>query len=183
MDKPNWYFCAIHLFHLFSSFQTNTTFFTTIYMKKCPSSLRCWDLNPQPSAHESPPITTRPGLPLSILRHHVLILSTPSKLSCTIFWGKKCFFKWAISFSLFSSYQYTVVSKQMFNINKFLPMTGFQLVLEATALPTEPQPLPRGKEVNLAFHLLYWRSPVSTFLNCDIWDLIVKVLFEKNNKK
>ena len=30
------------------------------------------------------------------------------------------------SFSLFSSFQYTVDSKQMFNINKFLPMTGFE---------------------------------------------------------
>ena len=31
------------------------------------------------------------------------------------------------SFSLFSSFQYTVDSKQMFDINKFLPMTGFEL--------------------------------------------------------
>ena len=31
------------------------------------------------------------------------------------------------SFSLFLSLQYTVDSKQMFNINKFLPMTGFEL--------------------------------------------------------
>ena len=30
-------------------------------------------------------------------------------------------------FSLFSCLQYTVDSKQMFNINKFLPMTGFKL--------------------------------------------------------
>ena len=30
------------------------------------------------------------------------------------------------SFSLFSSFQYTVDSKQMFYINKFLPMTGFE---------------------------------------------------------
>ena len=30
------------------------------------------------------------------------------------------------SFSLFSSFQYTVDSKQMFNINTFLPMTGFE---------------------------------------------------------
>ena len=29
----------------------------------CPSSLRCMDSNPRPSEHESPPITTRPGLP------------------------------------------------------------------------------------------------------------------------
>ena len=30
------------------------------------------------------------------------------------------------SFSLFLSFQYTVDSKQMFDINKFLPMTGFE---------------------------------------------------------
>ena len=30
------------------------------------------------------------------------------------------------SFSLFSSFQYTVDSIQMFNINKFLLMTGFE---------------------------------------------------------
>ena len=30
------------------------------------------------------------------------------------------------SFSLFSSFQYTVGSKKMFNINKFLPMAGFE---------------------------------------------------------
>ena len=32
-------------------------------MKKFPSSIRCRDLNSQPVEHESPPITTRPGLP------------------------------------------------------------------------------------------------------------------------
>ena len=30
------------------------------------------------------------------------------------------------SFSLFSSFQYTVDSKQMFNVNKYLPMIGFE---------------------------------------------------------
>ena len=30
--------------------------------EKCPSSIRCRDSNPQPSEHESPPITTRPGI-------------------------------------------------------------------------------------------------------------------------
>ena len=34
-----------------------------INMKKCPFSLRRWDSNPQPLECESPPITTRPGLP------------------------------------------------------------------------------------------------------------------------
>ena len=39
------------------------------------------------------------------------------------------FFKWAIPglFFFISSFQYTVDSKQMFNINKLLPMTGFDL--------------------------------------------------------
>ena len=32
-------------------------------MKKCPSSIQCWDSNQQPSEQESPPITIRPGLP------------------------------------------------------------------------------------------------------------------------
>ena len=34
-------------------------------MWKCQSSIRCWDSNPWPSGHESPPITTRPGLPFT----------------------------------------------------------------------------------------------------------------------
>ena len=53
------------LFHLFSSFQTNIIriFTTNKCVKKCPSSIQCWDLNPQPSKHESSPITTSPELP------------------------------------------------------------------------------------------------------------------------
>ena len=49
-------------FRLFSSFQTNN-FYNNKNVKKCPSSIRCWDWNPQLSELESPPITTRPGLP------------------------------------------------------------------------------------------------------------------------
>ena len=48
-------------------------------------------------------------------------------------------------FLYFRLFEYTVDSIQMFDINKFLPLTGFEprtLVSEATALPTEPQPLP-----------------------------------------
>ena len=64
-------------FCLFSSFKTNITIFTTNKYEKCPTRIRCWDSNPQPSQHESPPITTRGGL-----------LSPPSTLyelpaSCT----------------------------------------------------------------------------------------------------
>ena len=35
------------LFHLFLSFQTNITIFTTDLCEKCPSSIRCWDSNRQ----------------------------------------------------------------------------------------------------------------------------------------
>ena len=49
---------------------------------------------------------------------------------CILYFFKKMFFKkWAIPglfFSLFSSFQYTVDSKHMFNINKKFPMTGFE---------------------------------------------------------
>ena len=47
--------------------------FTTNICEKCPSRIRYRDLNPQPSECESPPITTRPGLPpvpLTPLFHH-----------------------------------------------------------------------------------------------------------------
>ena len=49
------------------------------------------------------------------------------------------------SFSLFSSFQSTVDSKQMFSINinpcRWLDSNRGPLVSEGTALPTEPQPL------------------------------------------
>ena len=53
-------------------------------MWKCASSLRCWDSNPQPSEHESPPIITMPGLPPSlatILLYDLFFAS--SSLYCT----------------------------------------------------------------------------------------------------
>ena len=53
------------LFRLFLSFQTNITILTTNIREKMlrPSSLRCRDSNPRPLEHESPPKSTRPGLP------------------------------------------------------------------------------------------------------------------------
>ena len=35
---------------------------------KYPASIRCWDSIPQPSEHESTPITTKPRLPPSALQ-------------------------------------------------------------------------------------------------------------------
>ena len=56
MDQPQ------RLFHLFLPFQTNITIFTANKCEKCPSSIWCQDSNSRPLEHESPPITTRPGL-------------------------------------------------------------------------------------------------------------------------
>ena len=62
-------------FPLFSTFQTNTTIFTT---NKCPSSTWCWDSNSQPLEYESPAITTRPWLPSFIC--HIFPISFISVL-------------------------------------------------------------------------------------------------------
>ena len=44
-------------------FKPTLQFLQQIHVKKCPSSIWCRELNPQPSKDESPPITTRPGHP------------------------------------------------------------------------------------------------------------------------
>ena len=56
------------LFRLFSVFSNKQYNFYNKSMWKmpCSSSIRRWDLNPWPLECESPPITTRPGLPPSI---------------------------------------------------------------------------------------------------------------------
>ena len=63
------------IFGLFK--QTSLQFLQQIYVKKCPSSIQCQDSNPQPSEHEPPPITTRPGFPQMLC----LFLRLPSVLS------------------------------------------------------------------------------------------------------
>ena len=47
------------LFILRSFSNTNHNFLLLINVKKCPSSIQCWDSNPRPLEHESSPITTR----------------------------------------------------------------------------------------------------------------------------
>ena len=48
---------------LLSLFKHKLQFSQKINVKKCHSSIHCRELNSQPLEHESPPITTRPGLP------------------------------------------------------------------------------------------------------------------------
>ena len=60
------------LFRLFSVFSNkHYKFLQQIYVKRCPYSIWCWDSNPRPLERESPPITTKPGLPpqIKVARH------------------------------------------------------------------------------------------------------------------
>ena len=52
-------------------------------MKNDPSSMQHWDSNPRPSEHESPPLTTRPGLPDSLANE--LSTSTSDTISMESF--------------------------------------------------------------------------------------------------
>ena len=51
----------LHLFLVF--FKQRMQISQQIYVKKCPSSIWYFDSNSRPSEYESPPLTTRPGLP------------------------------------------------------------------------------------------------------------------------
>ena len=51
-------FCLCSVFSI-----KHYSFLQQIYVKKCPFSIWRWDTNWQPSDYESPPLTTRPGLP------------------------------------------------------------------------------------------------------------------------
>ena len=64
---PGLFFVYFHLFH-----KQTIKFLQQINVKKCPSSIWCWDWNRQPWHNESHPITTRPGLVfcLSIVSFH-----------------------------------------------------------------------------------------------------------------
>ena len=50
-------------FIYFCLFKHTLQFLQQINVKKCPSSMWWRDSNSRPLEHESPPITTRPGLP------------------------------------------------------------------------------------------------------------------------
>ena len=52
-----------HFFIYFRLFQRILKFLKQINVKNAHSVSSIWDSNQRPSEHESPPITTRPGLP------------------------------------------------------------------------------------------------------------------------
>ena len=72
MGQPGLFYCLLSVFS-----NKHYNFYNNI-CDKCPSSIRCQDLNPQPLGRESPPITTRPWLP----PWHTYQL----QVQCLIFW-------------------------------------------------------------------------------------------------
>ena len=61
------HYCLAFLLKIILVFSKNITILHQINVKKCPFSIQCWDSNPRPLKHESPPITTRPWLPPNCL--------------------------------------------------------------------------------------------------------------------
>ena len=61
-------------FCIFSVFSNKQYIFynKSMLKKSCPSSIQYQDLNPRPSEHETPPITTRPGLLPRRNQHSIL---------------------------------------------------------------------------------------------------------------
>ena len=62
LSYKNWPAPASYSF-IFGLFKQTIQFLQQIFMKKCPSSIRCRDSNPRPLESESLPISTRQGLP------------------------------------------------------------------------------------------------------------------------
>ena len=62
------------LFIHFRPFQHTLQFLQQINVNKCPSGIRCQDSNSRPLEHESPPITTGPGLPLLVCSYQSIEL-------------------------------------------------------------------------------------------------------------
>ena len=83
------------VFHLCWSNQANITIITTNICEKGPSSICCRRSNPWPSEHDSPPITTRPGLPPSITSFICLLFRTG--VSFWLFRDWWCFHTFKIS--------------------------------------------------------------------------------------
>ena len=142
------------LFHLFSVFfkQTSIQFYNKS-MQKCPSSIRHWDSNPWPSERSAQPWSLFASfweaifLSYKISRNCTTLQVTGlivAVFSISYFWAGFLKGHSRPLFLYFSSFQYTFINTQMFNIKVFrwLESDRGPLVSEATALPAEPQPLP-----------------------------------------
>ena len=136
------------LFCLFLSFQTNITIFTTNKCEKWPfSTLRCWNSNPRPSYHESPPITTRPEANVPLCCRLISILSFFRSLSLGIRQARrgKLLSERRLSFVRYfqvkMSDTHSVTSKKFPSVYKSCPKT---ILLEKLKILTPLQKLPKN---------------------------------------
>ena len=72
------FFCLFCLFFVqFRLLKQAKQFLQQMYLKKCTSSIRCWDMNTHPSECRSPPITRAPAQQVQTL--HMVVPTSPIK--------------------------------------------------------------------------------------------------------
>ena len=142
------------LFSIFSNKQYN---FTTNICEKCPCSIRCRDSNPQPSEHESLPITTRPGLPSNKKDFLAsIVLCTQISVFVTL-WPQKGFL---VGIGLIENFL-----MQTFKLNYFKNYTPSKVILKVTSVFSKTsQTIPIQANKNLATSGFEPRTLEATFL-------------------
>ena len=129
------------LFHLFSSFQTNITIFTKNKCETCPSSILWWDSNPQPSEHETPPITIRPGLPGRVVMLRWFNALWLAKKSCDLTWsikmlgGNEALWVIQVTWWFLTNQRGYLLSCYISNVTSFSHSESFILALHRYATP------------------------------------------------
>ena len=97
MSKLSWFFLKnrptpASFSIIFGRFKQTIQFYNkSMWKMSCPSRIWCRDSNPWPLEHESPPITTRPGLPFMIIMF-IFVIFKPQK------WQQEC--PWHLTKSL-----------------------------------------------------------------------------------
>ena len=124
--KKKWAYPGLFLI-CFRLFKHTLQFLQQINVKKCLSSIWCRDSNSQPLEHESPPITTRPGLnhtvTLKWTHKSELVLITPSPFD------ERLFKKTILEKKLFSSQQNHEKEKM---INSDQPKSSAKMFFKTT---------------------------------------------------
>ena len=146
-----------HSRFLFGLFKQKFQFLQQINAKKCPSSIKCWDSNPRPSEHESPPITTRPGLrPLN----EIILLCSLNRNRFD-----KLFSETARG--LRSELAGPTRPRQFSQVLRHRSHQGLRKILSPVGRGLqEAQKWGRGQQEEEGWTLVFWPTPVSFCLYC-----------------
>ena len=115
---------------IFGLLKQTLRFLQQINVKKCPSSIQCWDLNQQPLKHESPPITTWPVFYtwINIIIRQLSLLLSPNvpylcvHQCCGCCWCHKVVCKWvSMSIRVQTIGRFFVLILQPFEAIFYLP--------------------------------------------------------------